>query len=90
MKNRKDEKKMKKKNEKMLKIIAAIVTVIIGYGAILLCNYVKNRLAAGLSINYYLDSFLNEAVSSIVVLVIAIMSHYIRENLNSSLWQALS
>ena len=75
MKIRKDEKKMKKENVKTLRIIAAIVTVILGYGAILLCNYVKARLTSGLSINYYLDSFLNEVVSSIVVVVIVMIAH---------------
>lgn len=65
---------MKKVNEKTLKIIAAIAAVILGYGVTLLCNYVKAKLTGRLSINYYLNSFLNEAVSSIVAVVIVIIA----------------
>ena len=75
IKNRKDEEKMKKGNEKTLKVIAAIASVIIGYGAMLLCNYAKKMLTANLSMNYYLNSFLNEFISSIVVVVIAFIAH---------------
>lgn len=34
-------------------------------------------------------SFLEKS-KSFVVIIIAVLSHYIRENLNSSLWQAFS
>ena len=64
---------MKTKNEKTLKILEAVVTVVIGYVLMLLCNYVKKQLIGGRSINIYLNSFLSELISAIVMIMIAVI-----------------
>lgn len=64
---------MKSKNEKTLKILEAVVTVVIGYVLMLLCNYVKKQLIGGRSLNIYLNSFLSELLSAIVMILIVVI-----------------